>query len=126
MIWYLFTLRNDHVINLVTIRLHTDLTFRIYSLGNFQISSAILLTVVTMLYITSPEFTYFRVRSLYLWTPSPVLPSPQSPSFLETTILFVYLWFLFCFVFCVLLFCFVLFCFLDSTYKWNYMVFVFV
>ena len=41
------------IINLVTISHHIKLTFRIYSLGNFQICCTVLLTVVTMLYITS-------------------------------------------------------------------------
>ena len=33
-------------------------TFKIYSFGNFQIYNTTLLIIVTMLYITFPEFTY--------------------------------------------------------------------
>ena len=44
-------------------------TFMIYSLSNCQIHNIILLTTVTMLYITSPEFIYLINLSLYLWTP---------------------------------------------------------
>ena len=44
-------------------------TFMIYSLSNCQICNIILLTTVTMLYITSPEFIYLINLSLYLWIP---------------------------------------------------------
>ena len=40
-------------------------TFKIYSLSNFQISNTVLLTVVTILYITSPELVYFITSTLY-------------------------------------------------------------
>lgn len=33
---------------------------KIYSLGNFQIYDTVLLTLVTILYITSPELIYFK------------------------------------------------------------------
>ena len=42
--------------------------FKIYSLGNFQIYSTVLLTIVTMLYITSPGHTYFITGSSYFLT----------------------------------------------------------
>ena len=43
-------------------------TFKIYSLGSFHICNTVLLTVVTMLYVTSPELTYLLSRSLYFLT----------------------------------------------------------
>ena len=39
-------------------------TLKIYSLSNFQIYNAVLLTIVTMLYIISPELTYIIIESL--------------------------------------------------------------
>ena len=42
-------------------------TFNVYSLNDFQIYS-IVLTIVTMLYITSPELIYLITGSLYLLT----------------------------------------------------------
>ena len=44
-------------------------TYKIYSLSNFQIYSRVLLTVVTMPYITSPGPVYFITGGLYLWIP---------------------------------------------------------
>ena len=38
---------------------------KIHSLSNFQINNTVLLMVVTMLYITSPEFIYLITGSLY-------------------------------------------------------------
>ena len=48
-------------------------TFKIYSLSSFQIHST-LLTIVTMLYIISPELTYHITGSLYLLTTLTHLP----------------------------------------------------
>lgn len=42
-------------------------TSKIISL-NFQISNIVLLTIVVMLYITTPLFIYFITRGLYLLT----------------------------------------------------------
>ena len=65
-------------INLVNVHHHTWLhnffplvmrKFKIYSLSDFQICNTILLTMVAMLYITSPWLTYFITGSLYLLTP---------------------------------------------------------
>ena len=42
--------------------------FKIYSLSNFQIYNTVLLTIVTMLYITSSECIYLITGSLYLLT----------------------------------------------------------
>ena len=43
-----------------------DEKLHIYSLSNFQIYSTVLLTIVTILYITSPGFIYLIVGNLYL------------------------------------------------------------
>ena len=43
-------------------------TFKIYYLSSLQIYNTVLLTVVIMLYITSPGLTYFIIGSLYLLT----------------------------------------------------------
>ena len=37
-------------------------TFKTYSLLNFQIYNTVLLTIVTMLYITSPELIYLKLE----------------------------------------------------------------
>ena len=41
-------------------------TFKIYSLSSFQIHKTVLLTIIIMLYITSPGLTYFITKSLYI------------------------------------------------------------
>ena len=41
---------------------------KIFSLSNFQISNIVLLTIVVMLYITTPLFIDFITRGLYLLT----------------------------------------------------------
>ena len=74
-------------ISLVNIYHHTQLqdfflvmrTFMISSLSDFQIPNTVLLTTVTMLFITSPWLSYFITGSLYLWVPSPISPHPTSP-----------------------------------------------
>ena len=43
-------------------------TLKVYSLNNFQICDRVLLAIVIMLYITSQEFIYLIVGSLYLLT----------------------------------------------------------
>ena len=55
-------------------------TFKIYSLGNFQICTVS--TIVTILYVTSPGLTYFTTGSLYLKIPSPISisPAPTTPA----------------------------------------------
>ena len=40
-------------------------TFKIYSLSHFQKYNTVLLAIVTMLYITSPEFTHLTAGNLY-------------------------------------------------------------
>ena len=43
-------------------------TFKIYSLSNVQIYNTVLLTTVTLLYITSRRLVYLIAGSLYLLT----------------------------------------------------------
>ena len=43
-------------------------TFKINSFSNFQLFNTVLLTIVTMLYITSLWLIYFITRSLYILT----------------------------------------------------------
>lgn len=52
---------------------------RIYSPSNFQIYSIWLLTIVIMLYITSPELIYLISGSLYLLTTFTHFPHPSPP-----------------------------------------------
>lgn len=78
-------------------------TFKISSLSNFQIDNIVLLTKATMLYIAFPGLIYLTTRSLYLLTTfSHFSHSPSPP--LTTTNLF-----------CVSM----SLVFLDSTYKWD-------
>ena len=90
-------------------------TLKIYSLSNFQICNTVLLTIVTMLYIRSPWLIYFINGSLYLLTtpPSPIsLTAPSPPCPWQPPVYSLYLWT------CSF------WCFLDSTYKWDHIVFV--
>ena len=43
-------------------------TFKIYSLCKFKIYNSVLLTIVTMLYSTTPGLIYFITASFYLLT----------------------------------------------------------
>lgn len=62
---------------LVTIHHHSQLQnfflllriFKIYSASNFQKNSIVLLTMVIMLYITSPELSYIITESWHISTP---------------------------------------------------------
>lgn len=40
-------------------------TFKIYSFNNFRVYNPVLLTMVTMLYVTPPELIYLSTGSLY-------------------------------------------------------------
>ena len=103
-IWYFYILRNDH---------HDKSS---YHLSPYKVMT-ILLTIFSMLYISSLWLIYFVTGSLYLLIPITYFTSPVwQPHFCS-----LYLWVCFCFV----LF-FHLFCFLNSTYKWNQTVFVFL
>ena len=95
MIQYLYTLQNNHHNKYsyhpspykVTICFLVMRTFKIYSLGNFQTCTTILLTIVTKLYITSPWLIYFITESLSLLTPFYYFPTFSVPSPIEITIL---------------------------------------
>ena len=81
---------------------------------NFQIYNTVLLGVLTMLYITSPDL-FILYMEVYLLTTFTHFTHPQPPP-LATTNLFsasIILSFVFLFA-------------LDSTYKWDHMVFVFL
>lgn len=65
-------------------------TLKISFLNSFQIYSTVLLTLVTMLYVTSPELISLLTGSLYLWPPSPISPIPH-PLPLATTVCSLYL-----------------------------------
>ena len=58
-------------------------TFKIYSVSKFQVYSIVLLTIVPMLYIRSPELIHLITGSLYPLTHLPIFP----PLALETAIL---------------------------------------
>ena len=49
--------------------------FKVYSLSNFQIYNIVWLTIVTMLYVTSPRFVYLITESLYLLSTLTQFPS---------------------------------------------------
>ena len=82
--------------------------------SNLQIYNAILLTVITMPYIISPEVIYFIPGDFYLLTPFTTHP-PHTPC-LWQPVCSLYLWIWFCFASVFVL---------DSTYKWRYTAFVF-
>ena len=91
-------------------------TFKIYSLINFQIYTTILLTIVTMLYITSPGPIYFITGSLYLLTIFTHFTRPPHPfSVNHQSVLCIY----------ELIFTCLFALFLDSTCKRDRTVFVF-
>ena len=52
--------------------------FKIYSLSNFEVYNTIVLTIVIMLYIISPELIHLIIGSLY--TLMKISPVPASPS----------------------------------------------
>ena len=102
-------------------------TLKTYSLSNFQISNIVLLTMVIMLYITSQWCIYFLTGGLYLWPRFPNLSTPIRCLW-QPPICSLCLW---TWCFCSFVsFWFDLIClfwfFLESTYKWNHMVFVFL
>lgn len=85
MVWYTYILRHDYRGNVNTfITSHNYFfvcvmrTFMIYSLNNFQVYNAVLLTMFTMLFIRSPELIHLVTGSSYsLTNVSPFLPSPS-------------------------------------------------
>ena len=89
-------------------------TLRICSLSNFQVCNIVLLTVVAMLYVTSPLLTYFINRCLYLLTLFTPITLPLAPtSGNHRSVLRTYELGMFVSVF-------------HSTCKWDDMLFVFL
>ena len=79
----IFVYTADIIINLVTICHHTNLTF------SFQICPTILLTTVTVLYITFPELI---TQSVYLLTHFTYFThSPSPPPFWQPLVCCLYL-----------------------------------
>lgn len=54
-------------------------TVKIYSLSHFKIHSRVWLTVVAMLYVTSPGLTYLETGGLYLLTRFSLRPPHPLP-----------------------------------------------
>lgn len=72
---------------------------KIYSLSNFKVYNKVLLAIVTMLYVTSPEFTHLITGSLYplnIFThlaPAPQIWQPPTYClFLWQFVFFLILW----------------------------------
>ena len=92
------------------------ITFKIYFFSKFQFCNTVLLTTVTMLYITCSWFIYFITGILYLLIPFTHFTYPANLLLpLATPSLFS-----------ISKIGFVFFCFFHSTYKWNHIVFVFL
>ena len=110
MICYVYILQNDYH-NKVNYHLqHTDLfscvvrTFKIYCLSSFQGQNTVLLTVVAMLRIKSPALICLLTGGLYPLTNTSHFPKPPA----------------------ILLSVSMSWAFLDSTYKWDCTVCVFL
>lgn len=82
-------------------------TFKIYSLSNMQVYDMVLLAIITVLYRRSPSCFILYLEVRILWPVSPISPTLQSLA--ATTLLFLWV--------CL---------FLDSTYKWDHMVYVII
>ena len=66
------------------------ITFKVYSLSNFQVSSTALLTTVTLLYIKSPELTHnWKFVPFAHLHPFPPQPIPIYSLFLRVCFCFV-------------------------------------
>ena len=64
--------------------------FKTYSLSNFQIPNAVLITLVTMLYITSPGLIYFITGYVYLLTLFTHFSVPGTSPLATTNLLCIY------------------------------------
>ena len=110
---HLYTLQNDHnnLVMVTDVSPYKVIEFFSCDKSNFQICSTVSLTIVTKLHITSLWFICFIDGNLYLLIPFTHfahLPTPL-PSGNHRFILCIYeVWFVV----------------LDSTYKWNHMLFV--
>lgn len=103
MIWSMSVLRNDYHSKLTSIaspgyKFYLVMrAFKIWFLYNSQIYDTVLLSLVTMLYVTSLEFIHLITWILYL--PSSSIPPPASGNHQSDLLLWA--------------------CVLDSTYKWD-------
>ena len=61
---------------------------KIYSLKNFQVFTAVLLTIVTKLYIISQEYIYLITETLYTLADIPILHTLRSCSIYFSLIYF--------------------------------------
>ena len=82
--------------------------FKIYSLCSFQIYHTAVLTIVIMFYITSPEILFLITEILYLWR-SFQSPHSRAPPLVTRSSSMNLAFFFF-----------------NSSYKWDYIVFVFL
>lgn len=72
---FIYVMKWSSQLSVVDTHHHTSLyfflimgNFNIYSLSNFQIKNTVLLTLVTMLFITSPELIYIVTGNWYFLT----------------------------------------------------------
>ena len=65
--------------NYVCVRVSVVKTFKIYSLNTFQVYIIVLLTIVTILYVRSPELVHLITGSLYPLTSISPFPPPPAP-----------------------------------------------
>ena len=54
-------------------------TLKVYSLSKLQVHNTVLLTIVTMMYITSSEHTHLITKTLYPLSNIPLFPPPPTP-----------------------------------------------
>ena len=113
-------------LNLFTACHHTKLTFRIYSLGSFQICPTVLLT--TMLYIMSAWLILWW-QVCISWPPSPILFTPQSFSPLVCYIWLLLRWIMFplyplCWEFFFINGCFIFFKWFFWIYWDDHMIYI--
>ena len=103
LIWCIYILQNDnhhcmsyriHPVELLPFLFCGEDIFKSYSLSKFQVYKAVLLAIITMLHIRSPELVNFTTRSLLyelvVWTMNKFIVHylPTPPTTLVTTILF--------------------------------------
>ena len=115
MIWYFYTLQNDHnksIANLVQFS-KTKVTIQSYYNIVDYIPHAVHFIPMTHL--------FYNWKFVPLNLPHLFHSSPHTPPLWQPPVCSLYLWVCFCFVTFVHLFCF-----LDSVYKWNHTVFVFL
>lgn len=93
-------------------------TFKIYSLSSFQIYNTVSWTIVTMLYISFLGLIYLIIGNLYLLTTFIHFAHPLLWPLATTSLFSVFV--------NLVWFCLVIVLILDSTYKRDHVVFIFV